>query len=282
MIINIDNNNRKRYYKPFIRWAGGKQNIIKDLVECLPKDFKERRYFEPFLGAGSMFFAIQPAQAYLSDINVHLINSFNAVRNSPETLHKYLLIYKRNTSEKHYYHIRDEFNSNIHKNSIKQAARFIYLIQTCFNGIYRVNKLGYYNVPYGNKKNIHLPSLSELVKRGRLLKSAHIFTCSYEEILTKIKKNDLIYIDPPYPPLNGTSCFAHYYKNKFDKTDHEKLSIFTHQLDQLGCKVMISYANSDIIMGYYKHWNRTFIEVRRYITCKKQRHKVNEIIFTNY
>lgn len=274
----IKNNIRK----PFMRWAGGKQNLIEDLTKHLPHNFKKRRYFEPFLGAGSMFFATNPKKAFLSDINIHLINSFNAVRNHPKTLYKYLLTYKKTNSEHDYYRIRAEFNSNLHKNSTKQAARFIYLIQACFNGIFRVNKLGFYNVPYGYKKTMRLPTLSELMELGRLLKSAKIFSCSYMKILSMVKKNDFVYIDPPYPPLNGTSCFTHYCTDRFGDNDHEKLAIFARRLDKLGCKVMISYANTDMIRGYYNKWNRDFIEVRRYITCKKKRHKVTEVIFTNY
>lgn len=270
----------KKNMKPFLRWAGGKVYLINKLLRFVPEDFRDRLYREPFLGGGSMFFALSPPKAIISDFNLHLIHCYRMVRDHPETVNSYLLRYARDHSATLYYKIRSEYNeSNF---TIKQAARFIYLNKTSFNGIFRVNKNGQFNVPYGKKDDPVWPTLKQLRESSKNLKRAQIYDFSYETILENSKKDEFIYLDPPYPPLNGTSYFTHYTKERFCDDDQKQLSEIAQDLNSRGCLVMISNADTPDTRKLYKGWNISELPVTRWITCKSNKHKVNELIITNY
>ncbi|MBW8048837.1 MAG: Dam family site-specific DNA-(adenine-N6)-methyltransferase [Cytophagales bacterium] len=266
--------------KPFIRWAGGKQNLIKEINLHLPKK-RINKYFEPFLGAGSVFFSNSFDDPYLSDINASLIHAYLAIKNNPNLLSKYIEEYRVKVCQKFYYQIREDFNNNINSTSIKQAARFIFLIHTSFNGIYRVNKQGKYNVPFGKSKPA-LPSLRQMIYTSEKLKNANITVSSFGTIIHKTNHNDFVYLDPPYPPLNGTSSFQHYTMDKFPQAKQEKLAEFAKELNNKGVLVAISNADIQNIRDMYKTWNIFQFETTRYISCKAKRHKVQEIIIKNY
>lgn len=280
-MVNILNNlETKKRIKPFLRWAGGKTHLIDKLIQFVPKDFKEKVYREPFLGGGAMFFALRPSKAILSDLNPHLINCYKMVRDHPKLVYLYISQYANQHSLAFYYRIRDEYNKS--KFSIKQAARFIYLNKTSFNGIFRVNKRGEFNVPYGKKDKPALPTLDQLESISCILKNAMLTTSSYEEILKDAKKDEFIYLDPPYPPLNGTAYFTHYTKERFGEDDQLKLFKTANKLIKRNCLVMISNADTLDIRNLYKNWNIYSIPVTRWITCKTKKHKVNELVITNY
>jgi len=268
--------------KPFLRWAGGKQSLLKYLKKFVPHDFGKGTYFEPFLGAGSLFLTLRPEEAVLSDLNKHLIECYEIVRDNPTSLYYSLLEHKKNTSYDFYYETRKRFNESLDKKSIVQASRFIYLNRTCFNGIYRVNSLGYFNVPYDPKKKVIIPTLSELKEFSNILKKAQLFCFSYEQILSKVKDGDFVYLDPPYPPLNGTSYFAHYTKDRFPLSDQKKVAILAKELSQKGCKVLVSNADILDVRKLYTNWFQYPVEVTRHISCKSLRNKVRELIITNY
>ncbi|MEW6535288.1 MAG: Dam family site-specific DNA-(adenine-N6)-methyltransferase [Candidatus Auribacterota bacterium] len=268
---------------PILRWAGGKSKILPKLMPFVPADYMERRYFEPFFGAGSLFFALTPQQAFLADLNEHLIECYKVVRQYPERVHELLLTYADQTSSEFYYAIRNEYNnSHYNGDKINQAARFIYLNKTCFNGIFRVNGNGRFNVPYGHKNPPAIPSLEDLIQASEALKNAELLHTSYEETLKIAKKGDFIYLDPPYPPINGTSFFTHYTKERFGRDDQIKVAEVAHELDRKDCKVMISNAGMDVIKDLFQAWHIEEIEVIRWITCKKVKHAVSEIIIMNY
>lgn len=269
--------------KPFLRWAGGKQNLIKDLLKYLPPTEKVNRYFEPFLGAGSLFFATEYKKCFLSDINKDLINCYRAIKKDPKLIAKSLERHNANyqKDEQYYYKVRDRFNEYLEEISLKQAARFIFLIHTSFNGIYRVNLKGKYNVPIGKRKPA-LPSFEYLNEISKKLKGNHLAKRSYNKILNMTKKGDFIYLDPPYPPINGTSFFQHYTKDKFSQKDQAKVADFANELNQKSCFVMISNANTEMIRKLYNNWNINELETTRYISCKSKRIKVNELIITNF
>ena len=268
--------------KPFLRWAGGKQYLLHHLLRFIPENYREVRYFEPFFGAGSLFFAVSPRKAILSDLNSHLIDCYNIVRDYPKKLYYYLLRHKKNNSKKYYYEIRNQFNKYLGQNTIAQASRFIYLNRACFNGIFRVNTFGYFNVPYDSNKTLVFPSLSELYQFSGVLKNVLLITCSYEKILPKTRTGDFIYIDPPYPPLNGTSYFTHYTKDRFPISDQIKVYLFAEKLLKKGCNVLITNADTDEIRKLYRNWHIFPVEATRFISCKSKRHKVGEVIMTNY
>jgi DNA adenine methylase len=268
--------------KPFLRWAGGKQNLIKFLIKFVPKDYNEHHYYEPFLGAGSMFFRIAPNSALLSDYNIHLINCYKMIAKYPFKMHKLLILFLENDSKKYYYKIRVDFNRNINESSYIQAVKFIYLNKTCFNGIFRVNKKGTFNVPYGYKGKLSIPTLEYFYNLSQILKKVRLGCFSYEKIENLVKKGDFIYLDPPYPPLNGSSYFSHYTKERFFSNDQKKLAIFAEKLSNRGCNILISNADTKEIRNLYFKWYKESIDVIRFISCKSKRHKVKELVITNY
>ena len=268
--------------KPFLRWVGGKQNLIKLLINYIPENYNENSYYEPFLGAGSMFFRIIPNKAFLSDSNVHLMNCYKMITEYPNEVYKLLISLLKNDSKNNYYKIRIKYNKNINKYSSIQSARFIYLNKACFNGIYRVNKEGFFNVPYGYKKNLSIPTLEYFIDLSSILRKVKLQCFSYEKIFNVAKKEDFIYLDPPYPPLNGSSYFSHYTKERFFSDDQKELAIFAEKLSNKGCNILISNADTEEIRRLYLKWYRKSIDVVRYITCKSKRHRVKELVITNY
>lgn len=270
----------RKQLSPFLRWAGGKVYIIHKLIPFVPEDYLNRTYIEPFLGGGSMFFALCPPKAILSDMNYHLIHCYEALRDHPGRVYSFLETFIVQDSEEFFYKIREEYNRS--RFTLKQAARFIYLNRTCFNGIFRVNKENKFNVPYGKKENPVFPTLEELKAISKSLENARLRKCSYEKALRTAQKGDFIYLDPPYPPLNGTSCFTHYTKERFYDQDQVKLSQTAGLLTESGCFVMISNADTPVIRKLYKRWNINKLHVTRWITCKAKKHKVSELVITNY
>lgn len=264
----------------FLRWAGGKVHTTQHLIKYIPKDFNKYTYWEPFLGGGSMFFNLSPPKAILSDLNSHLIYCYRVVRDYPDKVYFRLKIFANHNTEDMYYKIRGEYNKS--RPSIKQAARFIYLNKTSYNGIFRVNKTGFYNVPFGRKEKPTFPSLDTLRTVSALLKKAKLYASSYGKILNNVKKGDFVYLDPPYPPLNGTSFFTHYTKERFGKNEQLNVSEVANRISRLGCRVMISNADIPLIRYLYRDWNVSTLPVTRWITCKSLRHKVNELVITNY
>lgn len=273
-----------REIKPFLRWAGGKNKLVKRFLPYLPDIIFERsksKYFEPFLGAGSLYFKISPNNAYISDINKDLINSYIHIRDHPETIYNYLSLLKKKNNEKDYYDYREKFNKS--RDSILKSAIFIYLNRTNFNGIWRVNKKGNYNVPFGYKEKPPFVSREELYQISKQLQNTEIKCHEYEDIIDHIKENDFVYFDPPYPPLNGTSYFTHYTKERFDLEDHKKLSIFVKKVDELGCNFMISNAyTKEIINLYKKNYNIYDLDVYRVLQAIGKDKKAKECIITNY
>jgi DNA adenine methylase len=266
--------------EPFLRWAGGKRSLVKHLQKFLPSDPLDRVYFEPFLGAGSLFFAMRPKIAVLSDSNKCLIDCYIYVRDCPEVIANYLRKHGIRSSEKYYYEVREKYNCSAR--SAAQAARFIYLNKTCFNGIFRVNLKGKFNVPYGRKEPPFLPDRKWLRLSSSALKNALIKSATFEEILATANNDDFIYLDPPYPPLNNTSNFTLYTKDRFNIADQKRLAETVYELNARGCLFMMSNADIPLINDFYKKFNRFSLPVTRYITCKSIKHQVNELIITNY
>jgi DNA adenine methylase len=266
--------------RPFLRWAGGKRQLRRVLLEFLPSDIDSRTYREPFLGGGSLFFALQPEAAVLSDANEHLIRCYEFVRDQPSRVARYLQFHALRNSESYYYKVRDEYN--VSHFSAAQAARFIYLNKTCFNGIFRVNTKGQFNVPYGWKESPAIPNKKELATVAVTLKNASLQASSFEKALKDSSRGDFIYLDPPYPPLNGTAYFTHYTSDRFSEQDQRRLATCIHGLDRSGCLFMISNADTPLIRRLYGKYQLVSLPVTRYLTCKSVRHKVKELVITNY
>lgn len=268
--------------KPLLRWVGGKRNLVTRLRQLLPADITERTYREPFLGAASLFFALRPAKAVLSDLNEHLIACYESVRDAPSAVAAYLRDHARNNTPDYYYRVRDEYNQR--KFSAAQASRFIYLNKTCFNGVFRVNRKGEFNVPYGDKSNPTFPDRSWLEEAGAALRKSELLTIPFETAIGMVRKNDFIYLDPPYPPINGTSYFTHYTADRFGEDSQRRLAELAREVDRKGALFMMTNADTDLIRSLYRdeRFTMTELSVTRYVTCKAKRYRIGELVITNY
>lgn len=266
----------------FIKWAGGKKQLLEQFKPLFPK--KIERYFEVFVGGGAVLFYIiktyKPKYVFISDINEELINTYEIIKNDVEDLIIELKKLKQLHNKEHYYEIRAENPRFL--SPLTKASRFIYLNKTCFNGLYRVNSKGGFNVPIGSYKNPAICNEKELREISKLLKDVEIKVMSFEEITKLTKKNDFIYFDPPYYPLKKSS-FTTYTKGNFLEKEQEQLKEIFSKLDNKGCKVMLSNSNTDFIKNLYKEYKPKVVKARRMINCQGDgRGKVSELIIVNY
>ena len=272
--------------KPFVKWAGGKRQIIDKLKKYLPEDFDT--YYEPFVGGGALLFELSPQKAVINDSNEELINVYKVLCNEEKfkKMCHTLNHYETSHSEEFYYEIR---NKDRNKKSFKRladytrAARTIYLNKACFNGLYRVNSKNEFNVPFGKKKKVNTYEGSNLITVSNYLtmNDVKILCCDFEEAVKDAKKGDFIYFDPPYD--SDTSTFNSYTETGFDKDEQRRLAKVYKELDQRGCYVMLSNHNTKLINELYKDYNIHVIEAKRNINSDgKKRGKVEEVIITNY
>ncbi len=278
--MNNDRHDTSTRIRPLLRWIGGKQHLVRRLVPFVPADYKKRCYREPFLGAASMFLALRPEHARLADANEHLIRCYEAVRDSHHRVSAYLREHAAKDCPDHYYAVREEYNRRCP--SAAQAARFLYLNRTCFNGVFRVNTRGRYNVPYGYKDHPIFPDREVLATVSQALGEAELVANDYKDSLAAAEPGDFLYLDPPYPPLNGTSYFTHYTKDRFDADDQRTLAESVCELDKQGCLFMMSNADTHMIRRLYRNFHVTRLPVTRYVTCKATKHRVGELVITNY
>lgn len=252
--------NDKNKATPFLKWAGGKTQLLYSLSSHVPSNFG--KYIEPFLGGGAFFFYLQPNRAILADSNEELINCFQAVQRNVKQVIKKLLLYK-NTKE-FYYTVRGLEPNSLSKT--ERAARFIYLNRTCFNGLYRVNKKGQFNVPYGKYKNPTICDENKLLKAHLALQGAQIICQDYKKVIKKYAKpGDFIYFDPPYYPVSKYSDFKRYTKDFFYEDDHIDLANLFRHLFEKGCFVLLTNSNCEFVKELYKDFNYTIIDTKRVI-----------------
>jgi len=275
--------------KPFVKWAGGKRQLLPELLKCIPKKFNN--YFEPFVGGGALFFELynlgilENKEVYLFDINEELINSYKVIRDYLNELIEKLKEFKVKHNKEFYYQIRELDRKEDYKNldSITKAARFIYLNKTCFNGLYRVNKKGYFNVPMGSYKNPQIVDEENLLEISKALKNVVIKHCDYKEILKYVKKNDFVYFDPPYYPLSDTANFTSYTQNNFLENEQIELFKTFKTLSNRGVFVLESNSDTDFIKNLYKNYKIEKVLANRAINSKaNKRGKITEILIRNY
>ncbi|MCM1983735.1 DNA adenine methylase [Lyngbya confervoides] len=267
--------------RPFLKWAGGKGQLLPELIKRVPETYA--RYFEPFIGGGALFFALEPESAFLSDINPDLVNVYRVVKKDVEKLIKSL--------EKHYYckdyfyemRRADRTSTYSAWGDVRKASRLIFLNKTCFNGLYRVNSKGHFNVPFGNYKNPKILDEPNLLACSRVLQNAEITVDSFETVELKAEKGDFVYFDPPYVPLNVTSSFTSYSKEGFDTDRQLQLRDVCERLDQKGVKFMLSNSSAPLILELYQAFNLSLVRASRSINSKGNcRGKIAEVIVTNY
>lgn len=266
---------------PFVKWAGGKRSIIDKLEENLPNEFGD--YYEGFVGGGALFFHLFNLgcieQAFLSDVNIDLMLAYKVIQQDLETLIEKLKQHKEKHDKEYYYRVRDKQHL---QDPIEVAARFIYLNKTCYNGLYRVNKKGEFNVPIGTYKNPGIVQEDNLRLVNRALQFADLKYQSFEKI--QPKENDFVYFDPPYHPVNGSS-FTSYTKLDFSEDDQTKLRDFALELHKAGVLVMLSNSNTDFIQKLYKNppFTVRIVHAPRNVNSKASgRDSVEEVLITTY
>lgn len=243
---------------PFVKWAGGKSQLIPQIIRLMPSRFA--RYFEPFLGGGAVFFhtASYNRNAYLSDINVDLINAYKIIRNNVEELITALKYHQdeyTKSPKSYYYQLRDETKG---LNKIENAARFITLNKTCYNGLYRVNKKGLFNVPIGRYKNPLICDPVNLRKMSIVLSqsASYLGVIDYKKILVeKADKDDFVYLDPPFHPISNTANFTSYTNSGFSFEDQKELATIFKELTRRGCKLLLSNSNTEEIRRLYSDFS---------------------------
>jgi DNA adenine methylase len=269
--------------KPFVKWAGGKRQLIKELFNLKPLKFNN--YFEPFVGGGALYFQLLPEKAFLSDINPELINLYKVIRNNLKLLLDDLKLHQNNID--YYYKVRDldrtdDFNK---LSNVQRASRFIFLNRTCYNGLYRVNSKGQFNAPFGYYKNPKIFDLENLVACSKVLKNADIKLSSFLDIEKDVKKKDFVYFDPPYVPITKTSSFTKYHKDDFGMNMQIELKEMFKRLTTKGVYCMLSNSYTENVLELYKDFEETTFAVSatRLINCKAERRgKIKELIITNY
>ena len=267
--------------KPFVKWAGGKRQLLPELLNRLPQVFNT--YHEPFIGGGALFFELQPKEAFLADISTELINTYRVVKEFPEELLEILSEFK---NEKEFYYFVRDMDRNPEYDSfsdIRKAARFIYLNKTCFNGLYRVNSKGQFNVPFGDYKNPTFADSETILACSQALAGTRIQRASFLEVQKHVQKGDFVYFDPPYVPLSKTSSFTAYSKGGFGEAEQLALrDLFLH-LSQKGAFVMLSNSDTEFVRQAYKEFKIEEVQATRALNSDaKKRGKISELIIRNY
>ena len=266
---------------PFLKWAGGKTQLLAAFDEHIPPKFN--RYYEPFVGGGAMFYNMYARKdqltAVLSDLNAELINCYISVRDDVEEL---IEVLKEHRNEREYfYEVRSLDASKLSKTD--RAARLIYLNKTCFNGLYRVNSRGQFNVPFGSYKNPRTCDETNLRAVSEALRNVTLKSETFADSLSTAKRNDFVYLDPPYQPLSATANFTSYTSKCFGEKDQEELAEVVTQLDKRGCKFMLSNSDNDFVRDLYKNFRIETVLAARAINCRgDKRGKITELLVMNY
>lgn len=276
---------------PFLKWAGGKRKLTNLLISAFPDDFDARRnkFFEPFLGGGALTFAlgnpngeiyVPGKNLFINDSNPDLVNTYKVIRDDVESLIKELRKFEKLNNSESFYQIR----SMNYEDEIQKAARFIYLNKTCFNGLWRVNSKGLFNVPYGRYINPNILDITNLKLCSTRLQSAKISHSSFNKAVAKASKGDVVYFDPPYIPLTKTAAFSQYAKEDFGIADQKLLAETIADLTSRGVRVILSNSDTPLTREIFgKYLKLRQILVARTISARASNRKsVHEVIGVNY
>lgn len=276
-------NKGKSKAQPFLQWVGGKREFISIYGDYLPSDYNS--FHEPFLGGGAVFFEIAHKESFISDLNKELIDTYLAIRDEPEAVISILEKLRSKHSKELYYHVRafDRLEQWQTATLPEIAARMIYLNQTGFNGLYRVNRKGQYNVPIGSSLNRLICDPENLRAASVALGQAKISYAGYESVLDNAKADDFVFLDPPYAPAGEFSDFVRYTKEQFSLDDQKNVASIFQELDKLGTKVALTNADVPLIRELYKDYTIVPILSSRNLNSKKDlRGKAKEVLVVNY
>ena len=251
--------------KPFLKWAGGKAKLVPEIRKRFPERF--RRYHEPFIGGGAVFFALEPESAVISDVNADLITTYQVIRDHVGDLIEALDDHQ--ATEEHFYEVRALEAGTL--SPVESAARTIYLNRTCFNGLYRVNRRGQFNVPFGRYVNPRICNADNLLAVSRVLQGVDIRVESVFDIGRRVRRGDLVYFDPPYDPVSPTASFTSYARDDFGRPEQEKLARLFASLAARGITVVLSNSDTPYIRELYAPFRVDTVFARRAINSRADR-----------
>lgn len=270
---------------PFVKWAGGKRQLIPQIRERMPEKYND--YYEPFIGGGAVIFDLLPANALINDINKALINTYRTICNEPDA---FLIEVNRldndmwEDGKKYYYSIREHYNDKLMRSEydVELAALFVFINKHCFNGLYRVNGKGLFNVPYNNSRRVSVDE-DVIIATSEYLRRVTIIDGDFEQACKNAKKGDFVFIDSPYAPLNPTS-FESYTKEGFDIESHKRLAKLYDELTARGCYCMLTNHNTELINELYgnKDYKIDVVSVKRMINSDASNRVGEEVIICNY
>lgn len=270
---------------PFVKWAGGKRQLIPQIRERMPEKYND--YYEPFIGGGAVIFDLLPANALINDINKALINTYRTICNEPDA---FLIEVNRldndmwEDGKKYYYSIREHYNDKLMRSEydVELAALFVFINKHCFNGLYRVNGKGLFNVPYNNSRRVSVDE-DVIIATSEYLRGVTIIDGDFEQACRNAKKGDFVFIDSPYAPLNPTS-FESYTKEGFDIESHKRLAKLYDELTARGCYCMLTNHNTELINELYgnKDYKIDVVSVKRMINSDASNRVGEEVIICNY
>ena len=273
---------RKQRAEPFLKWAGGKQRLLNRYDAMFPAQFEN--YLEPFLGGGAVYFFLLhigrlQKRALLSDLNAELVHLWRTVRDDVEPLIALLQTYKY--EKEFYYSVRELDTTKL--NDTERAARMLYLNRTCFNGLYRVNRTGKFNVPFGQYSNPLICNADNLRNVNRAIQGVELQNWGFETVLESAAAGDFVYFDPPYQPVTRTSRFTQYTAEAFNESHQERLKDVVRILDNRGCLVMLSNSDTPLVRDLYKGFDIQEVQAPRAINRNgKRRGTVTELVVRNY
>ena len=277
----MENNN----LSPFLKWAGGKRQLLDKIIDRMPKSFNN--YYEPFIGGGALLFELQPAKAVINDINASLINAYITIAEKPFEFISAVTELDSQIPEDgkaYYYSLRERYNNKLVKTEYdtELAALFVFLNKHCFNGLYRVNAKGLFNVPYNNSKRESINKES-IIAISEYLKNVKIMQGDFEKACNDVQRGDFVFFDSPYAPLNPTS-FESYTKEGFDIESHKRLANLFKKLTDKGCYCMLTNHNTEFINDLYgnKGYKIDVVRVKRMINSNASKRVGEEVIIYNY
>ena len=270
---------------PFVKWAGGKRQLIPQIRERMPEKYND--YYEPFVGGGAVIFDLLPVNALINDINKALINTYRTICNEPDAFLKEVNRLDNDMWEdgkKYYYSIREHYNDKLMRSEydVELAALFVFINKHCFNGLYRVNGKGLFNVPYNNSRRVSIDE-DVIMATSEYLRGVTIKDGDFEQACKNAKKGDFVFIDSPYAPLNPTS-FESYTKEGFDIESHKRLAKLYDELTARGCYCMLTNHNTELINELYgnKDYKIDVVSVKRMINSDASNRVGEEVIICNY
>lgn len=270
---------------PFLKWVGGKRQLMPSIVELLPKNLKDLSYIEPFIGGGAVLFHLQPKNAIINDFNDELINVYRVIKNNLTEL--IVDLKKHYNNADYFYQIRSLDRTKEFKKltPVQRASRVIYLNKTCFNGLYRVNNAGEFNAPFGRYKNPNIVNEPTLKAVNKYLNTNNVTLKSgdYADILAKISKNSFVYLDPPYHPISESSNFTGYVQGGWNISNQIRLREFCDRLNERGVKFLLSNSSAPLIRDQYQNYTITTVKANRAINSNgANRGEVDEVLIRNY